>query len=118
MAEHLESGKLGEQKALAHIKTLGYEIICINWRHKSLEIDIIARDQGILTFVEVKSRKSFALSDPDFFVDEKKQGKLIRAAEAYLEESGYEGEVRFDVVAVYLTKPERIEVIKDAFWSN
>lgn len=50
-------------------------------------------------------------------MDDKKQKNLIQAAEAYLEVNNYEGEIRFDIVSVYLDS-DKIELIKDAFWSN
>ncbi|WP_437921143.1 YraN family protein [Sphingobacterium sp. LRF_L2] len=118
MAKHLEDGKKGEQLALDFLKRQGYDIITINWRFKHLEVDIIAKEDGILVFVEVKARRSVLYGEPDSFVDWKKQRFLLSAAQAYLSFSGYEGEIRFDIVSVYLGKDFRIELIKDAFWSN
>lgn len=118
MSNHLDRGRLGEKEALSYLQRQGYQIVERNWRHKRFEIDIIAKDNGILTFVEVKTRKSFALAEADFFVNRKKQNTLLLAAEEYLFHSGYEGEVRFDIVAVYLDRELKIELIKDAFWSN
>lgn len=118
MAKHLESGKRGEQLALTFLKERGYQIVTLNWRHQYCEVDIIAKDKGILVFVEVKSRSSSLFGEPDSFVDSRKQALLIRAAEAYLASSGYEGEIRFDIVSVYLRENNHIELIKDAFWSN
>ncbi|WDF68299.1 YraN family protein [Sphingobacterium oryzagri] len=118
MAKHLDSGKRGEQLAVKFLAQRGYDIITLNWRHKYGEIDIIARDKDTLVFIEVKARSSSSFGEPDSFVDSRKQALLIRAADAYLDISGYEGEIRFDIVAVYLHKNDHIELIKDAFWSN
>ena len=41
----------------AYLKAEGNVILERNWRYKRAEIDIIARDQGILIFVEVKTRR-------------------------------------------------------------
>lgn len=117
MAKHLEAGSLGEEIAVRYLRELGYKILFTNWRFKHLEVDIIAKDGDILAFVEVKSRKSKAFGLPHEFVDWHKQKNLIRAAEAFIAMKSYEGEIRFDIVSVFLTTSE-VELIKDAFWSN
>lgn len=117
MSGHLEIGRFGENEAATYLEKSGYCIVAKNWRFKNLEIDIIAEDKDVLAFVEVKTRHSFALADADFFVDWKKQKRLIVAAEAYLHYRGYKGEIRFDIVAVTLDKGVHIELIKDAFWT-
>ena len=117
MAKHLDSGRQGELLAVEYLKAAGYEILYANWRYKYWEVDVIAQDAGSLAFVEVKSRKSILFGEPSDFVDVKKQQNLIQAAEAYIELYNYEGEIRFDIVSVYLDST-KIELIKDAFWSN
>lgn len=117
MAKHLESGKYGEQQALAYLKEKGYLIKAINWRYRYWEVDIIAQDKEALCFIEVKTRRSNLYGEPSTFVDYKKQKNLIQAAEAYIELTHYEGEIRFDIVSVY-SESKQIDLIKDAFWSN
>lgn len=117
MAENIESGIFGENLALEYLKAHGYVIHAINWRYKHWEVDIIASDEKTLVFVEVKSRKSNLYGNPSDFVDHKKQRNLIQAADAYIELNNCEGEIRFDIVSVYLGV-NKIELIKDAFWSN
>ena len=77
----------------------------------------MAMDDAVLVFVEVKSRKSDLYGAPSEFVDDKKQRNLIQAADAYIALNNYEGEIRFDIVSVYL-ESNKVELIKDAFWSN
>lgn len=117
LSNHLEIGRFGEDEAVAYLEKVGYDVLAKNWRFKNLEIDIIAKDNGVLTFVEVKTRHSFALADVDYFVDTKKQRRLVIAAEAYLHYSGYSGEIRFDIVAVTIKDGVTIDLIKDAFWT-
>ncbi|NGM74772.1 YraN family protein [Sphingobacterium sp. SGL-16] len=117
MAKHLESGRFGENLALNYLRNNGYEILKVNWRYKYWEVDIIAKEGIYLVLVEIKSRKSNLFGEPANFVDDKKQKNLIQAGEAYLEVNNYEGEIRFDIVSVYLDS-DKIELIKDAFWSN
>jgi len=118
MAKHLKDGEEGERLARRYLEGLNYQIIAVNWRHKHWEVDIIAHDVDTLVFVEVKSRSSTHYGEPASFVDIKKQKHLIDAAEAYLLATAYEGEIRFDIVSIYLDKPEAVHVIKDAFWSS
>lgn len=117
MANHLKSGKYGENLAVDYLKKENFDIIALNWRYKYWEVDIVAKDQNTLVFVEVKSRRSDSFGVPSDFVDLKKQPNLIKAAEAYIELNKYEGEIRFDIVSVYL-ETKKVELIKDAFWSD
>jgi len=118
MAKHLAQGIFGEQQALAFLKQQGFEIFHCNWRHKNLEIDIIAKDKETLVFVEVKTRKNVEYGDPSEFVDSAKQNKIVRAADEYIHATGFEGEIRFDIVSIIHHKTIEIEWIKDAFWGS
>ena len=52
-------GRLGEDVAARYLVSRGYEIIARNWTCQAGEADIIARDDDILVFAEVKTRKAF-----------------------------------------------------------
>lgn len=117
MASNRDMGNQGEEWAVAHLQALGYRIVQRNWRYRYWEVDIIATHHDTLVFVEVKSRSRTDYGLPADFVDYKKQRNLLRLANAYLAYTRYEGEIRFDIVSVYLTT-QKIEVIQDAFWSN
>lgn len=108
-------GNLGEDEAVAYLERHGYEIIVRNYRIRNAEIDIIAKKHNTISFVEVKYRKTNALGTPAEAVDEKKQKKIILAAEGYIAEHGEDGdEFRFDVCEV---TPKGVNLIKDAFWA-
>ena len=106
--------------ALSHLTKLGYVIEARNYRCPFGEVDIIARDSGILAFVEVKTRQSDRFGTPKEAVDFQKQQRLNRIALYYLASQGERAEqemCRFDVVSVSFA-PERgwmVELIKDAF---
>ncbi|MFZ4862669.1 YraN family protein [Sphingobacterium sp. Mn56C] len=117
MAKQQEYGKYGEELAVQHLMALGYTLLQRNWRYGHLEVDIIARDGDVLLFIEVKSRSTTAFGHPADFVDLQKQRFLLEAADAYLAASLFDGEIRFDIVSVYLDS-KLIEHIKDAFWSD
>lgn len=95
-----EEGKIGEELAIAHLRKAGYEIVQNNWHLHHLEIDIVARHQGELVFVEVKLRHSDEFGDPESFVTRSKQKLLVRAANYYIEQQEIEAECRFDVIGI------------------
>lgn len=111
------TGRKGETIAVAFLKKTGYQIVETNYRCPLGEIDIIARDQDDLVFVEVKTRKSTALGYPEQAVGVTKQKKMSRLALWYLERNKmHDATARFDVVAVTMSQSEpEIRLIKNAF---
>ncbi len=119
MSNSLQTGIQGEDVAEALLKQQGYRIRYRNWRYKHLEIDIIAEEQNVLVFVEVKTRTHHAYGMPYEFVDAAKQAKLVRAANQYIAANQYGGEIRFDVVSILYSKENNTyntRLIRDAFW--
>lgn len=110
-------GKSGEKLAANFLKDLGYEIIATNWRFSYYEIDLIAKDESQIVVVEVKTRTSDKFTTPEELVDKKKRNNLIKAAEAYIFNTDYMGELRFDIITIiYVNKEPNIVHIKDAFY--
>lgn len=118
MASHNNLGIRGEQLARTYLTEKGYRIIVSNWRHGRAEIDLIAEYGNTLIFVEVKTRSSSHFGQPDEFVGPKKEQQLAKAACAYMEQVRYQGEIRFDIVAILLPPHTAAEVnhIQDAFF--
>ncbi len=113
--ETLQTGKKGEEQAIAFLRGKGYRIRHVNWRYKNLEIDIIAQDGEFLVIVEVKTRKNADFGEPESFVTKKKQQKIIRATHAFILEYDIKDEVRFDIVSIN-NSTSQIEHIKRAFY--
>lgn len=118
MAKHLETGKQGEEIAVAYLLQQGFEVLETNWRHKRLEVDIIAREGRVLVFAEVKTRSYDYFGKPEDFVTPAKEKRLAEAAAAYMEQHGYDWVMRFDVVSVLRQKDGSfsVDLIKDAFF--
>jgi putative endonuclease len=118
MAIQQEHGQWGEDKAVAFLEAEGYEIVARNWRFKRAEIDIIAREKGVLVFIEVKARSGTGYGRPEEMVDNRKKRLLIDAAMAYMRSIGYEWEIRFDIVAIIGEPGKRFEIklYRDAFY--
>jgi len=111
------TGKRGESLAVRILKQSGYKIVEQNYRSKLGEIDIIAKEAGVLAFVEVKARRTDQFGGPKQAITPRKQRKISMVALEYLKQTGQMGErARFDVVAIHLTpgQPD-VEIIKNAF---
>jgi putative endonuclease len=116
-ASNRQKGTLGEAIAVNFLKQNGYEVIEQNYYYRHGEIDIIAKEQDALVFVEVKSRKSAKFGAPEEFVTPKKQELLRRTAEGYMIERNIgEANCRFDVVAIILKEGKaECNVFRDCF---
>ena len=116
MAEHNESGKLGEKLAKEYLINHGYKILHTNWRTARYEVDIIAEKENILVFCEVKYRSSNRFGEPEFFVSKRKQKNIIKSAMIYIEQNCWQGETRFDIISILTAKKTfTINHIKDAY---
>lgn len=94
-------GSIGESQAEAYLLEQGYEIIETNYKNKIGEIDIIAKLDNRIVFVEVKSRATARFGYPREAVDYKKQQKIRMVADIYLKSRRiYEAYIRFDVIEI------------------
>lgn len=100
MYANSEIGAMGEEVAARWLADNGFEILERNWRAGRYELDIIARRGDDVHFVEVKTRKSGALTAPEEAITPAKFRSLHRAASAYLDANELDADARFDVVAV------------------
>jgi len=110
----LETGQNAEALAAAFLQAKGMTIIEKNFRAKVGEIDIIAKDQDEVIFVEVRARASRDFGGAAASVGGAKRRKLIRAARLWLQARNWDGACRFDVVAVDGGKLEHLPAAFDA----
>jgi putative endonuclease len=117
--ETISIGRLGEILAADYLVRQRYVIVEKNYRKQYGEVDIIARDGGVLVFVEVKTRQSIAFGTPFEAVDARKQRQLSRIAQDYIQSRRLsEVPARFDVIAVRLNRdnqPAALDHLKNAF---
>ncbi|MCP3874086.1 MAG: YraN family protein [Desulfobacteraceae bacterium] len=113
-------GHQGEKLALSYLQTHGFSIIETNYRTKPAEIDIIAKDNDFICFIEVKTRASLKKGLPKESVTYSKQKKIIIGATYYLKKTNQmNSKVRFDVVEVFKKKDTfDINLIRNAFQSQ
>jgi putative endonuclease len=111
-------GRVGEDLAFDFLLNNGYDILATNWRQGRAELDIIAYDQNILVFIEVKTRTTDL--QPERSVTYKKQKLIISAAARYIETIGWDGDLRFDIIAIIHKNGDTfsIEHFKDAFFPS
>jgi putative endonuclease len=117
LTKRQQFGKESESLAVRHLKKNGYRILEQNYRNKLGEIDIIAKEKGVLVFIEVKARNTLLYGNPKWAVTPQKQRKISMIALYYLKATKQTHvKARFDVVALSLAKDNpRIEIIKNAF---
>ncbi len=119
-APHLKTGRWGEKQAERFLKKAGYKILGRRVRSgKHDEIDLIARVDDTMVFVEVKARKSEVFGRPAAAVNRDKRRKLSRAAVTFLQKCKLRPPyIRFDIVEVVGTPtgdPPEIRHIENAF---
>ncbi len=109
-------GRVAERLAATFLEQEGYRIVRRNFRAPGGEIDVIAWDDDVLCFVEVRSREHTRHGHPLETIDARKIRRVVRAAHAYLDEVPAPWpEMRFDAVGIVLTDPPEIELVRDAF---
>jgi len=111
-------GDLGENLAVTFLKEKGYTILSRNYRYSRAEVDIIARLQGILIFIEVKTRSYTYYGEPSESVTPAKERMLFDAANVYMEQQNHDGEIRFDIISIVLDSDDKptIKHYEDAFF--
>ncbi|MGE0871218.1 MAG: YraN family protein [Kofleriaceae bacterium] len=106
-------GASAEGDAIAALTAAGYQVLERNYRCSIGELDVIARDGDTLVFIEVRSRSVDVFGHAAEMVTRRKQRRVARVAQAYLQDRRPAFEAcRFDVVA---RTSGRIDVIKDAW---
>jgi putative endonuclease len=97
-------GELGERIAARWLECHGYTILARRWRSGHRDIDVIAERDGVVAFVEVKTRAALEFGDPVEAVHAQKQRSLVRSAREWMARSN-EGSThlyRFDVIGILL----------------
>jgi putative endonuclease len=95
-------GAWGENLATDYLIAKGYEILARNARTSAGEIDLIVRKGELLSFVEVKTRRSTSFGPPEEAITPAKQQRMSDAAELWLEAHPEEkGAWQLDVIAVW-----------------
>lgn len=107
----IKLGVLGEDLAADYLTTRGYTILARNYRKKTGEIDIIARDGEYLVFIEVKTRTNLLFGQPYEAVTLRKQAQISRVALGYITINKLHNQaMRFDVISVLIQANGKTEI--------
>ncbi len=117
-------GRWGEDRAARHLERRGWTVLARNYRFGRREVDLVIRKEGVVAFVEVKTRAGAGFGAPQEAITALKRREVESVAVQFLARHALEGvEVRFDAVAIVLDRDRgmlRIEHIPDAWrpgWS-
>lgn len=115
-----EIGNAGEAFVAEYLHKQGFIISKRNYRSRFGEIDIIAENNDMILFVEVKTRSENSRISPKEFVDKNKQRKIISTAGIYLQQNTFGLQPRFDVAEVYVERngKMRLNYIENAFGAD
>ena len=95
---NIKLGKKGEEQAKKYLKKNGWTILETNWRNPFGEVDIIAKKDDTVAFIEVKTRLSDAYGTPSEAVQKTRKLKYIRGANYYFYNKNTDCTVRFDKI--------------------
>ena len=118
-------GDFGEKIVEKYLRGKGYEILERNYLKPWGEIDLVAKNKGVLVFCEVKTREAKYVEHypAEASVNPLKIKKLQKICETYLTEKRYpiEQKWQIDVLAVVINKESRkarVRHFENAVWEK
>jgi len=111
----VQIGRKGEDRVAEHLSEKGYTIIKRNFRTKFAEIDIIAKNNNTICFVEVKNWAHYSMDNLGYSVNKVKQKKILNCAKEFLyKEKKYRNfHIRFDLA--FSDNSEKVRILTNAF---
>jgi len=117
-------GELGERLAVEYLKRNNFKILEQNFRTRNGEIDIIAIDENekpsVLSFIEVKTRKTTDFGTPLEAIGYYKLQALLRTAKFYkVIHPRLPDSLRLDAVSILLNPDNtlsEIQLVKNISW--
>ena len=103
-------GRWGEAKAARALERRGWRILARNYRFGRREVDLVARREELLAFVEVKTRAGLGYGAPEEAVTGLKRREIEAVARDFVARHRLEHlDIRFDVIAIVVGAGRRIE---------
>jgi putative endonuclease len=114
---HHDTGKKGETIACRWLAQHDYNVQHCNWRYAHFEVDMVAVKDGVLHFIEVKTRRSLQFGQPEESISKKKMLALMNAAREYQRQYPGFKRIQFDVLSITLRHNEEPEIffIEDVY---
>lgn len=108
-------GLKGEELVAQYLERQGYKVIARNYIHKTGELDLVAAQDDLIAFVEVKARTN-SFFDLTEVISVVKQNRIISCARHFImQQRLYDKTYRFDVALIEHIELETIQYIPDAF---
>lgn len=106
---HSKPGRAAEEAALQYLQRQGLKLVCRNYACRLGEIDLVMSDQEYLVFIEVRYRKNQNYGSPFESIDSRKQTRLWRTAEHFLQQHAewQTQPCRFDMIAATPSHSDR-----------
>jgi putative endonuclease len=104
MSQHNEVGKIGEDLAKKYLEEKGYKILEQNYRTRFAEIDLVAQNKNVLTFVEVRTKIGEQWGSPEDTINKNKLRKVLWNAKSYIGFKNWNGSCRIDAVCIVLNR--------------
>jgi putative endonuclease len=115
-------GNKGEELVTKFLMKQGFSIIERNYLRPWGEIDIVARNNNIVHFVEVKAKEINSLEErnspnyrPEDHMHSWKVKRFKRIIETWIMDKDYDGEWQIDVAIAYVSQVREVESV-DMFW--
>jgi putative endonuclease len=119
LSDKARLGRWGERRCERYLKNKGLRTLARNYSCKVGELDLVMVDgDGVLVFVEVRSRADESFSPAETTVTPAKRLRVARAARYFLAVEKIEDRpLRFDVVTLILGRsgPPQIRHFENAF---
>ena len=109
MTSRRQLGDFGERVAAAHLEAKGYRVIARSYRGREGQVDIIAQRDGVLAFVEVKTRRGDEFGSALEALGDTQARRLLAAADEFAQEHpGLPEDRRIDLIAIDLDSSGRV----------
>ncbi|NJL14538.1 MAG: YraN family protein [Microscillaceae bacterium] len=102
--------------ALEFLASQGFHLLVQNYRCGHAEIDLVVQNGDLLVFVEVKYRSPSEYGPPEAAVSRHQQACIMQAAEQFIWEKNWAGDIRFDIVAISPGASPEIVHFEDVFY--
>lgn len=111
-------GKTGEEITAEYLKTKGFIVRATNYHSRFGEIDVIAENDELILFVEVKTRSANSIASPAEFVDRRKRQKILATARLFIYNNSVALQPRFDIAEIITAKSGDFSDVKINYIEN
>jgi putative endonuclease len=105
-------GRGAETAVAKYLTSQGFSVLSQNWRTPRCEIDIVAKKDNVIYFVEVKYRANTVQGDGFDYVTSRKLRQLNFASEVWVQENNWAGDLRILAAAVSGEAYQEIELLE------